>query len=108
MRKGRLRTTVGQGLLVLLAGCNQEQSAFAPTGAEAERINVLFWVMTIAGSLILVGVIVLSAVAICGRETLRARGFGFYDWGPHAARFVAAWDTREEDARALARAIAAL
>lgn len=73
MSKGRLRTTVGAGLLVLLAGCNQEQSAFAPTGAEAERINVLFWVMTIAGSLILVGVIVLSAVAICGRETLRAR-----------------------------------
>lgn len=42
------------------------------------------------------------------RAALRARGFGFYDWGPDAARFVAAWDTREEDARALARAIASL
>jgi len=42
------------------------------------------------------------------REALRKRGFGFYDWGPDAARFVAAWDTRQEDARALARAIAAL
>jgi threonine aldolase len=42
------------------------------------------------------------------REALRAQGFGFYDWGPDAARFVAAWDTREEHARALARAIAAL
>jgi threonine aldolase len=42
------------------------------------------------------------------REALRAQGFGFYDWGPEAARFVAAWDTREKDARALARAIAAL
>jgi threonine aldolase len=42
------------------------------------------------------------------REALRAKGFGFYDWGPDAARFVAAWDTRQEDARALARAIAAL
>jgi len=42
------------------------------------------------------------------RETLRAQGFGFYDWGSDAARFVAAWDTREEHARALARAIAAL
>jgi threonine aldolase len=42
------------------------------------------------------------------REALRAQGFGFYDWGPDAARFVAAWDTREEDARALARAIAGL
>ena len=42
------------------------------------------------------------------RETLRAHGFGFYDWGPDAARFVAAWDTKEKDARALARAIESL
>lgn len=42
------------------------------------------------------------------RDALRALGFGFYDWGPHAARFVTAWDTGEGDARALARAIAAL
>jgi threonine aldolase len=39
------------------------------------------------------------------REALRAQGFGFYDWGPDAARFVAAWDTKEKDARALSRAI---
>ena len=42
------------------------------------------------------------------REVLRGQGFGFYDWGPDAARFVTAWDTRAEDAAALARAIAAL
>ena len=42
------------------------------------------------------------------RETLRGRGFGFYDWGAEAARFVTAWNTREEDARALADAISAL
>ncbi len=42
------------------------------------------------------------------RAALRAQGFGFYDWGPGAARFVAAWDTKEKDARALARAIEAL
>ena len=42
------------------------------------------------------------------RDALRAQGFGFYDWGPDAARFVAAWDTRAEHARALARAIAGL
>ena len=42
------------------------------------------------------------------RETLRAQGFGFYDWGADAARFVAAWNTREDDARALAQAIANL
>ena len=42
------------------------------------------------------------------RDALRAQGFGFYDWGPGAARFVAGWDTRQDDARALARAVAAL
>ena len=42
------------------------------------------------------------------REALRAHGFGFYDWGADAARFVAAWNTRDGDALALAQAIAAL
>ena len=42
------------------------------------------------------------------RDALRALGYGFYDWGPDAARFVASWETRDEDARALARAIASL
>ena len=73
MSKGPLWTMAGAGLLMQLVGCNSEQSAFAPTGAEAERINVLFWVMTIGGGLILVGVIVLSAVAIYAGETLRSR-----------------------------------
>ena len=39
------------------------------------------------------------------RETLRTQGFEFYDWGADAARFVTAWNTRDEDARALAKAI---
>ncbi len=42
------------------------------------------------------------------RETLRAQGFEFYDWGADAARFVTAWNTREEDARSLSRAISGL
>jgi len=42
------------------------------------------------------------------REALRGQGFGFYDWGPGAARFVTAWDTRAGHAEALAKAIAAL
>ena len=42
------------------------------------------------------------------REALRAAGFEFYDWGPDAARFVTAWDTKESDARALAEAIQGL
>jgi threonine aldolase len=41
-------------------------------------------------------------------EALRAQGFGFYDWGAGAARFVTAWNTRADDAARLARAIAAL
>jgi threonine aldolase len=42
------------------------------------------------------------------REALRGQGFAFSDWGPDAARFVAAWDTRAEHARALGRSIAGL
>ncbi len=42
------------------------------------------------------------------RQALRARGFEFYDWGEGAARFVAAWDSDPEGARALGKAIAAL
>jgi threonine aldolase len=42
------------------------------------------------------------------REALREQGFGFYDWGADAARFVTAWNTREDHARALAQAIAGL
>ena len=42
------------------------------------------------------------------REALREQGFGFYDWGPEAARFVASWDSRAEHAEALGKAIANL
>ncbi|MEM8726460.1 MAG: beta-eliminating lyase-related protein [Pseudomonadota bacterium] len=42
------------------------------------------------------------------REALRAQDFDFYDWGDDAARFVTAWDTREEDASALGKSISSL
>ena len=42
------------------------------------------------------------------RDALRGQGFGFYDWGDEAARFVTAWNTRAEDASALAKTIASL
>lgn len=42
------------------------------------------------------------------RYALRAQGFEFYDWGEDAARFVTAWNTPQEHALALAKAIAAL
>lgn len=42
------------------------------------------------------------------RESLRAQGFAFYDWGADAARFVTAWNTDPRAATALAGAIARL
>lgn len=42
------------------------------------------------------------------RAALRSQGFAFYDWDPSSARFVTAWDTRDDHAEALARALAAL
>ncbi len=42
------------------------------------------------------------------RAALRAQGFAFYDWDETCVRFVTAWDTREEDARALSRALSLL
>ena len=42
------------------------------------------------------------------RESLRAQGFEFYDWGADAARFVTAWNTPQDDALALAQAVANL
>ncbi|MHA6298325.1 cytochrome c oxidase subunit II [Devosia sp. CAU 1758] len=60
-------------LLPVLAGCSAQQSALVPTGAEAERINVLFWIMTIGGAAILLLVIVLAALAILGGDALRQR-----------------------------------
>lgn len=41
-------------------------------------------------------------------ESLRAKGFDFYDWGPGEARLVISWNQRAEDIRPLADAIAAL
>ncbi|WP_343609735.1 beta-eliminating lyase-related protein [Novosphingobium sp.] len=42
------------------------------------------------------------------RDTLRAQGFGFYDWGADGARFVTAWNAQDEHVTALSRALAAL
>jgi threonine aldolase len=42
------------------------------------------------------------------RAALRGQGFSFYDWGDDAARLVTAWNSRDADVAALARAISAL
>ena len=41
-------------------------------------------------------------------ESLRAKGFDFYDWGPDEIRFVTSWDQSGEPVDRLAAAIAAL
>jgi threonine aldolase len=41
-------------------------------------------------------------------ESLRAKGFDFYDWGPDEIRFVTSWDQSGEPLEQLAAAIAAL
>ena len=42
------------------------------------------------------------------RSALRAQGFGFYDWGAEAGRFVTAWNNAPGAVAALARAISGL
>jgi threonine aldolase len=42
------------------------------------------------------------------KAALRRAGFGFYDWGVEGARFVTAWNARDEPVGALARALVAL
>lgn len=51
---------------------------------------------------------VFARISARERAALRAQGFDFYDWGEQAARFVASWDSKIEDAVALGKAIAAL
>ncbi len=69
----RLRLSL-LALPLLLAACTStDQSAFHPTGADAARINTLFWVMTIGGAAILVWVCVATALAIFGNDRQRAR-----------------------------------
>lgn len=52
--------------MVFLSGCSSIQSALHPTGAEAERVATLFWIMTIGGALIMGLVIAAGALAIYG------------------------------------------
>ncbi|MEY2942043.1 MAG: hypothetical protein RLY97_57 [Pseudomonadota bacterium] len=47
-------------------------------------------------------------VNMAERAALRRQGFGFYDWGADGARMVTAWDARDADVAALARALAEL
>lgn len=56
-----------------LCACSGMQSALAPRGEQADRINTLFWVMTWGGALILLLVCALAAIAILGDGSWRHR-----------------------------------
>lgn len=51
---------------------------------------------------------VFVALSAAERAALRAQGFAFYDWDDTCVRLVTAWDTPEEHATALSRALAVL
>lgn len=57
--------------LFALAACSPMQSAFHPTGQEAERVATLFWIMTIGGGVIFATVLVAAGLAIYGRSSRR-------------------------------------
>ena len=56
-----------------LQGCAGLQSALDPSGAEAERIGTLSWLLILFSTAILVGVCVITAVALFGGERWRGR-----------------------------------
>ncbi len=59
--------------LLALHGCAGIQSALEPTGDEAERINVLSWLLILFSTAVLVGVCAIAAAALFGGDALRAR-----------------------------------
>jgi cytochrome c oxidase subunit 2 len=60
-------------LALLLLGCSGEQSALAPRGEEASETSRLFWAMTVFLSLVLIGVILATLLAIGGSQGAGAR-----------------------------------
>ena len=61
---------------LLLGACQGVQSALAPQGLQAERVALLFWVMTVGGGAILIGVTVATGLAMFGPENWRRRWLG--------------------------------
>lgn len=65
-------------LALMLSGCSPMQSAFHPTGEEAERVATLFWTMTVGGTIIFLIVLITAGLALCGgkvRQTLSSERF---------------------------------
>jgi cytochrome c oxidase subunit II len=57
----------------LATGCAGVQSALAPAGAEAERIDLLFQAVTIFCTIVFIGVMAAIAVALLGRRGWREK-----------------------------------
>ena len=68
-----LRLSAAIAATLVLGGCEGVQSALAPEGPEASRIALLSWVLTIGSGVILIGVIVIAAIAMFGSEANRRR-----------------------------------
>lgn len=64
--------------LLALGACSPMQSAFHPSGEEAERVATLFWIMTAGGTVIFIMVLIATGLAIFGgkvRNTLSSERF---------------------------------
>lgn len=70
------------GSCMVLSACSSQQSALHPTGVDAERINVLFWIMSLGGLGIFALVLVLAGLALFGSAPLRQKlaGEGVIKW----------------------------
>jgi cytochrome c oxidase subunit 2 len=60
-------------VFLALQGCAGVQSAFDPSGAEAERINALSWLLILSSAAVLVAVCLITVGALFGSERWRAR-----------------------------------
>lgn len=69
----RLARSFAVASSLALQGCAGLQSALDPSGAEAERIGTLSLLLILFSTAILVGVCVITAVALFGGERWRAR-----------------------------------
>lgn len=56
-----------------VSGCAGVQSALDPTGAEAQRIDTLFWAVTIFCTVVFAGVCAVTAASLSGRNAWRER-----------------------------------
>jgi cytochrome c oxidase subunit 2 len=71
-----MKMSLKLGLIALwmlcAGGCREMQSALAPAGVEAERISILFWVMTAGALAITLGLLALTSIALFGPARWRA------------------------------------